>query len=121
MQGDTKHRGFTGSQSNVKHTFNQNRNISTVNYLHYFLQPQDNSQQNENTSENLTTQQVLWGTSINIHEVNAKIRSFFLGFKDLTRRESEKQLVYFNCFNEILESQIRFLTIEGVHIYEYDK
>ena len=37
MQGDTKHRGFTGSQSNVKHTFNQNRNISTVNYLHYFL------------------------------------------------------------------------------------
>jgi DNA replication licensing factor MCM4 len=65
-------------------------------------------------SENNQNQQILWGTNINVSEISAKIRSFLIQFK------VGEVKFYLKQFDEIKETQINILNIDGRHIHEFD-
>ena len=107
----TKHRGFTNSQSIKKPMFSQNVNIN-----------QQNDMEIDSKSENINAQQVLWGTSINLLEISNKYKSFITNFGVPDSKNKNDLLnIYLLQIREIKITEQYILNLDGAHINAYDR
>ena len=75
--------------------------------------------------------QVIWGTDINVFEIHRKLKGFFSHYKvssigeyipdDNNIINSDFKYLYYEKFEEIYNSKIFFLTINGIELCNYDK
>jgi DNA replication licensing factor MCM4 len=65
-------------------------------------------------SENNQTNQILWGTNINLQDITTKMRTFLTQFKE------GEALIYVDQLLEIKETEINILNLDGSHINKFD-
>lgn len=107
----TKHRGFTNSQSIKKPMFQQN----------VYNNP-PNDMEIDSKSENIGAQQVLWGTNINLAEISNKYRSFITNFAvPDPKNNNQMQNIYLLQIREIKITEQYILNLDGAHINSYDR
>ena len=71
------------------------------------------------SSEDNICRSVLWGTDINIEEIQVKFRNFLLNFSQ--DDSSPDTPHYIQLLNEIKQTEIYVLTVNCDHIYQFDR
>jgi DNA replication licensing factor MCM4 len=105
----TKHRGFTNSQSIKKPVFHQN------------VREQGDMEMVDSNSDNVNTQEFLWGTGINVAEISSKCRNFIRNFYIEDVVTKEKNMIYLKQLMEFKHNEVFRLNIDGRHLKLHDK
>jgi DNA replication licensing factor MCM4 len=107
----TKHRGFTNSQSIKKPMFHQSMYNNPPNDMEI-----------DSKSENINAQQVLWGTNINLLEISNKYRAFITNFAvPDPKNNNQIQNIYLLQIREIKITEQYILNLDGSHINSFDR
>jgi len=107
----TKHRGFTNSQSIKKPMFHQSMYNNPPNDMEI-----------DSKSENINAQQVLWGTNINLLEISNKYRAFITNFSvPDPKNNNQMQNIYLLQIREIKITEQYILNLDGSHINSFDR
>jgi DNA replication licensing factor MCM4 len=73
------------------------------------------------SSDNQQIGQYLWGTDINISQIQLKIRKFLFEFRESSDNNTMDYNYYIRKLEEIINSDIYILNIDGNHINSYDR
>ena len=107
---ELRHRGFIGSDLYRRQQMFTPPIISSQNANPDINKP--------SSSESISSSQVCWGTNVNIEEVTAKFRAFLLNFK--VEGDTNKTNYYHRMLEEIRDTKIFILNIDGRHIEKFD-
>ena len=78
-------------------------------------------QQFPGSSESTVTNQVFWGTNVNVQEVMSKFRNFLNEFKLGESKEMAGERYYLKMLQEIKNTKVYILNIDSEHINKYDE
>ena len=70
----------------------------------------------DGSSDNAHSQQMLWGTNIDISDISFRVRNFFMNF----RTDNSDDPYYIKLIHEIRETEIFLLTLDARHIHSFD-
>ena len=102
-------RGFIGGKQSVPLFTPQNPSSDTMR------------QQFPGSSESTVTNQVFWGTNVNVQEVMSKFRNFLNEFKLGESKEMAGERYYLKMLQEIKNTKVYILNIDSEHINKYDE
>ena len=104
-------RGFIGGKQSVPLFTPQNPSSDTM------------KQQIPGSSESTVTNQVFWGTNVNVQEVMTKFKQFLNEFKinDLKDTSISGERYYLKMLQEIKNTKVYILNIDSEHINKYDE
>lgn len=104
-------RGFIGGKQSVPLFTPQNPSSDTMR------------QQIPGSSESTVTNQVFWGTNVNVQEVMTKFKQFLNEFKLYNIKDSSisGERYYLKMLQEIKNTKVYILNIDSEHINKYDE
>ena len=102
-------RGFIGGKQSVPLFTQVNPSSDTMR------------QQFPGSSESTVTNQVFWGTNVNVQEVMSKFRNFLNEFKLGESKEMAGERYYLKMLQEIKNTKVYILNIDSEHINKYDE
>ena len=102
-------RGFIGGKQSVPLFTPQNPSSDTMR------------QQFPGSSESTVTNQVFWGTNVNVQEVMSKFRNFLNEFKLGDGKDIAGERYYLKMLQEIKNTKVYILNIDSEHINKYDE
>ena len=104
-------RGFIGGKQSVPLFTPQNQSSDTM------------KQQIPGSSESTVTNQVFWGTNVNVQEVITKFKQFLNEFKIDEQKDTSLsgERYYLKMLQEIKNTKVYILNIDSEHINKYDE